>query len=105
MLLLQALRIGSQDFQLFYEDASHSLKVDEMDKLKAFRYPLVTYLTGTTFRALRRGLDQLCQQFSRDVDEIDLSIAADFFRLVSSNFRALNLCGLRLGDLLPDAKD
>ena len=47
----------------------------------------------------------MCQQYARDVDEVDLSIASDFFRLVSSNFKALNLCGLRLGDLLPDEKE
>jgi hypothetical protein len=74
-----------------------------MAKLQAFRYPLVTYLTANMFRLLSKGLRLLHDRFERkDVDGYDVCLASQFFSLVSANFRALNMAGLKVGDLLRD---
>jgi hypothetical protein len=105
-VILLTLSNELEEFSLFYKNAFANNKATDKEKLKAFRYPLVTYLTGTTFRLLSNGLKHLNDQFeSKDVDGYDICLASNFFSLVSANFRALTMAGLRLGDLLPDQKE
>jgi hypothetical protein len=72
--------------------------------MKMFRYPLVTYLTSTTFKALGTGLEEcvkLLEKSDAQTDLYEVHYILSLLQLIHSNFGALNFCQINLNKLLP----
>ena len=75
------------------------------DKLDVFRFPLATYLTGTTFREIGKLLKAYSAQVKKQVDEVLLCELVEFLKVVSANCQALTICSLNLSDLFNSAEE
>lgn len=65
--------------------------LDLDDMLGLFRFPMVTYLTCTTFHEIAAGLRGVRQLLESGLaDDLDLQYAADFLRVVCANFKAVS---------------
>jgi hypothetical protein len=107
-LILRFLSRHCQNFKMHLEVVSQGPERDGAGMMSVFRYPLVTYLTASTFVQLGRGMEacvSLLKKPSKEVELHELAGMLYLLELVSANFRALSFCSINLTSLLTKESD
>jgi hypothetical protein len=76
--------------------------------MSIFRYPLVTYLSDSTFNEFGRCLGEYSNILQKGKDKVEshqLYSMLYLLQLVSANFKALNYCSINLTSLLTRDSD
>lgn len=100
-LIYRFLALKYKTFMTHYD----MIKLQQRDSdsvMETFRYPMVTYLTHTTFLHLTLELNSQFEMISKSdkPDEIELETMLSIIKILNANLQALNYCQVNLSSLL-----
>jgi hypothetical protein len=71
-LILRLLSRRAQGFKLHLEVANQGAERDGTGMMSVFRYPMVTYLTSTTFIELGKGMQACLRLLERPTGDVEI---------------------------------